>query len=125
MPRTSTHTPAAEADPPDTLTIDDILQRAKGNSGSAVQDLEAELRRVVTAVYQLHVLEDQAGVSGEVTLKIKVTGDRGAEPITTSVTAKLPGQPKRQALLFGDEKGRLFATDPRQPRLRFGADIAG
>lgn len=125
MKRTSTHTPAADADPPDTLRLDDILQRAAGNSGSAVQDIEAELRRVVTAVYQLHVLEGQEKVSGEVTVKIKITGERGALPITTAVSAKLPGQPKRQVLLWGDEQGRMYANDPNQTRMRFGADITG
>lgn len=114
------HRPADEADPPDMLRLEDILQRARGHSGSAVQDIEAELRRVTTALYQADVLEGQEGVSGSVTITIGLKAERGAVAVTTGVSSKLPGAPKRKALAFADEKGRLLPQDPTQKRLNFG-----
>lgn len=112
------HTAAPDVDPPETQNLFDIL--ARPGDGKAIHDIEDELRDLMRAVHRRHHLDDIAKVKGALTIKIEFVAERGAVATTIGVESKRPGQPKRTALHFSDEAGRLFTSDPNQRRFSFG-----
>lgn len=112
------HTPAPDVDPADTMNLFDIL--ARPGDGKAIHDIEDELRDLIRAMHRRHHLDAIETVKGSLTIKIDFKAERGAVATTIGVESKRPGQPKRAALTFSDEAGRLFTSDPNQRRFSFG-----
>lgn len=98
------------------------LLTSAGN-GQFVEDANRRLEQLI-AELQTIVKNENRDAKGEFTIKIKWKTLRGAVAPTFQVTTKLPGDRPVEALLYGDEDGNLFQTNPDAPTFAFSTGEA-
>lgn len=89
--------------------ITDTLRHLEG--GTFIDEASDKLSELVKAV-------EATGKPGSITMTIKVRrATAGALAVIGDVKAKVPAEPKTEALLFATPEGNLMAQDPRQNNL--------
>jgi len=82
-------------------------------NGRTQDELSEKLNEVVNACRE-------TGKMGEITLKIKVKPDKGANGqyfLEDAITAKAPQADRGQTIMFGTPEGNLQRNDPRQAEM--------
>lgn len=80
--------------------------------GRVNDQLTDEVRSLVQQLHQLG--QNNGKPKGEITLKLKMAYDKGAIFLAFEHTTKRPKAAPIGSMLFPDEHGRLWKSDPRQ-----------
>lgn len=100
---------ANEKDPPPSLS--DVIRACGG--GQFHDDATAELQALVKEVRR--VGETVGGTpSGTLTIKLKLTLDRGIFDVTAALAVKSPAVIQARTIMYDDNEGALYKNDQRQ-----------